>query len=191
MKREEDILILGIESSCDETAASVVKNGRVILSNVIASQADFHEQYGGVVPELASRMHVDAVYPTVEKALSDAGIALSDIDAVAVTYAPGLIGALLVGVNFAKGLAFSADKPLIAVHHLRGHIAANYITFPDLEPPFLCLVVSGGHSHIVAVEDYTAFKIIGKTRDDAALLWDRHFYMEAPSALLASPAIVF
>lgn len=168
MKSEEDILILGIESSCDETAASVVKNGRIIMSNVIASQADFHEQYGGVVPELASRMHVDAVYPTVEKALSDAGITLSDIDAVAVTYGPGLVGALLVGLSCAKGLCEVSGKPLVGVNHLKGHIAANYLCFEELEPPFLCLCVSGGNSMIVRVDGYTDMKVLGRTRDDAA-----------------------
>ncbi len=164
----KDILILGIESSCDETAASVVKNGRVILSNCIASQADFHEQYGGVVPELASRMHVDAVYPTVQKALSDAGVTLNDIDAVAVTYGPGLVGALLVGLSCAKGLCEVSGKPLIGVNHLKGHIAANYLCFEELEPPFLCLCVSGGNSMIVRVDDYTDMTVLGRTRDDAA-----------------------
>jgi len=160
--------ILGIESSCDETAAAVVEDGRTVLSNVVASQVDEHIIYGGVVPEIASRLHAEAINGVVAQALSQAGVPLEQIDAIAVTYAPGLIGALLVGVNFAKGLALAAGKPLIPVHHLRGHIASNYITFPDLEPPFLCLVVSGGHSHIVAVKDYTSFEIIGRTRDDAA-----------------------
>ena len=164
----KDVLILGIESSCDETAAAVVKNGREILSNVIASQADFHEQYGGVVPELASRMHIDAVYPTVEKALSDAGVTLNDIDAVAVTYGPGLVGALLVGLSCAKGLCEVSGKPLVGVNHLKGHIAANYICFEDLKPPFLCLCVSGGNSMIVHVKDYTVMEVLGRTRDDAA-----------------------
>ncbi|MBR0414234.1 MAG: tRNA (adenosine(37)-N6)-threonylcarbamoyltransferase complex transferase subunit TsaD [Clostridia bacterium] len=160
--------ILGIESSCDETAAAVVEDGRTVLSNVVASQVDEHIIYGGVVPEIASRLHAEAINGVVAQALSQAGQTLDNIDAIAVTYAPGLIGALLVGVNFAKGLALSSGKPLIPVHHLRGHIASNYISFPDLEPPFLCLVVSGGHSHIVAVKDYTSFEIIGRTRDDAA-----------------------
>lgn len=160
--------ILAIESSCDETAAAVVENGRAVLSNVVASQVSEHIIYGGVVPEIASRMHVQAISGVVEKALGDAQTPLSDIDAVAVTYAPGLIGALLVGVNFAKGFSCSAGVPLIPVHHLRSHIAANYITSPKLEPPFLCLVVSGGHSHIVSVKGYTDFEIIGRTRDDAA-----------------------
>ena len=160
--------ILAIESSCDETAAAVVEDGRKVLSSVIASQVSEHIIYGGVVPEIASRMHAQAISGVVSKALSDAKLDYSDLDAVAVTYAPGLIGALLVGVNFAKGLSYSTGLPLIPVHHLRSHIAANYITSPELEPPFLCLVVSGGHSHIVAVNDYTDFKIIGRTRDDAA-----------------------
>lgn len=162
------MLILGIESSCDETAASVVKDHREVLSNVIASQVDEHKLYGGVVPEIASRRHCENVLWVVEKALSDAGVTLDDIDAVAVTYAPGLIGALLVGVNFAKGLALAAKKPLVPVHHIAGHIAANYIAHPDLKPPYLCLIVSGGHSHIVEVLSYTKFHIIGRTRDDAA-----------------------
>ena len=160
--------ILAIESSCDETAAAVVEDGRKVLSNIIASQVQEHIVYGGVVPEIASRLHTQAINSVVQKALDDAGAALADIDAIAVTYAPGLIGALLVGVNFAKSLAFATGKPLIPVHHLRSHIAANYLTFEQLKPPFLCLVVSGGHSHIVSVKDYTDFEIIGKTRDDAA-----------------------
>ena len=162
------MLILGIESSCDETAASVVEDGRRVLSNVIASQVEEHRKYGGVVPEIASRRHAEAISDVVRRALDEAGVTLADIDGIAVTYAPGLIGALLVGVSFAKGLALTADKPLIPVHHLRGHIAANYLAHPDLTPPFLCLVVSGGHSHIVQVEDYTTFTVIGRTRDDAA-----------------------
>lgn len=160
--------ILAIESSCDETAAAVVENGRVVLSSVIASQVEEHKIYGGVVPEIASRRHTEAISAVVQKALCDAGLTLSEIDAVAVTYAPGLIGALLVGVNYAKSLAFSTGLPLIAVHHLRSHIAANYITHPSLEPPFFCLIVSGGHSHMVLVHDYTSFEIVGRTRDDAA-----------------------
>ncbi|MCD7796380.1 MAG: tRNA (adenosine(37)-N6)-threonylcarbamoyltransferase complex transferase subunit TsaD, partial [Clostridiales bacterium] len=159
--------ILGIESSCDETAAAVVEDGRKVLSNIIASSLEEHKLYGGVVPEIASRRHAEVISNVVKEALEQAECTLDDIDAVAVTYAPGLIGALLVGVNFAKGLAFAAEKPLIPVHHLSGHIASNYIS-GDLEPPFLCLVVSGGHSHIAAVNDYTDFEIIGKTRDDAA-----------------------
>lgn len=160
--------ILAIESSCDETAAAVVENGRNVLSSVVASQVDEHRIYGGVVPEIASRRHAEAISGVVEKALEDAGLSLDGIDAVAVTYAPGLIGALLVGVNYAKSLAYSRGLDLIAVHHLRSHIAANYITHKELEPPFFCLVVSGGHSHMVIVEDYTSFKVVGKTRDDAA-----------------------
>ena len=162
------MLILGIESSCDETAAAIVEDGRRVLSNVIASQVEEHRKYGGVVPEIASRRHAEAISGVVDRALSDAGVTLADIDGIAVTYAPGLIGALLVGVSFAKGLALSTGKPLIPVHHLRSHIASNYLAHPDLQPPFLCLVVSGGHSHIVQVEDYTTFKVIGRTRDDAA-----------------------
>lgn len=160
--------ILGIESSCDETAAAVVEDGRVILSNVVASQVEEHRLYGGVVPEIASRRHAEAIGGVVREALEQAGTPLEAVDAVAVTYAPGLIGALLVGVNFAKGLALSADKPLVPVHHLRAHIAANYLAAPELTPPFLCLVVSGGHSHLVQVEDYTRFTVLGRTRDDAA-----------------------
>ena len=160
--------ILGIESSCDETAAAGVGDGRSVLSNVVASQVEEHKLYGGVVPEIASRRHCEAIVGVVQKALDDAGTPLEEIGAVAVTYAPGLIGALLVGVNFAKGLALAAEKPLVPVHHLRSHIASNYITYPELEPPFLCLVVSGGHTHIVMVEDYTRLRVMGCTRDDAA-----------------------
>ena len=163
---EKDIIILGIESSCDDTSAAVIRNGE-LLSNVTASQA-VHESYGGVVPEIASRRHAEAISGVVEKALSDAGCTLDDIDAVAVTYAPGLIGALLVGVNYAKGLSYAKGLPLIPVHHLRSHIAANYITHQDLQPPFFCLVVSGGNTMMVEVKDYTDFKVIGRTRDDAA-----------------------
>ena len=160
--------ILAIESSCDETAASVVEDGRRVLSNVVASQVEEHKIYGGVVPEIASRRHAEAISGVVDKALTDASLTLDDIDAVAVTYAPGLIGALLVGVNYAKGLAYSKKLPLIPVHHLRSHIAANYITHQELKPPFFCLVVSGGNTAMVEVKDYTDFKIIGRTRDDAA-----------------------
>lgn len=159
--------ILGIESSCDETACAVVEDGRKVLSNVIATSLEEHKLYGGVVPEIASRRHAESISGVVEEALSNANCTIDDIDAVAVTYAPGLIGSLLVGVNFAKGLAFANNKPLVPVHHLRGHIASNYVS-SDIEPPFLCLVVSGGHSHIVAVKSYTDFEVIGKTRDDAA-----------------------
>ncbi len=159
--------ILGIESSCDETAAAVVEDGRNVLSNVIATSLEEHKLYGGVVPEIASRRHAESISGVVKEALEQAGCTMDDIDAVAVTYAPGLIGALLVGVNFAKGLALATDTPLVPVHHIRGHIASNYIS-GDAEPPFLCLIVSGGHSHIVAVKSYTEFEIIGRTRDDAA-----------------------
>lgn len=162
------MLILGIESSCDETAASVAEDYTKIRSNVVASQVDEHKLYGGVVPEIASRRHCENVLPVVRKALDDAQVTLADLDGIAVTYAPGLIGALLVGVNFAKGLALATGKPLVPVHHLAGHIAANYIAHPELKPPYLCLVASGGHSHIVEVLSYTEFRIVGRTRDDAA-----------------------
>ena len=160
--------ILGIESSCDETAASVVEDGRIVLSNIVASQIDEQKLYGGVVPEIASRRHAENICGVVKEALEAANVGIEDIDAVAVTYAPGLIGALLVGVSYAKGLAFAADKPLVPVHHIAGHIAANYISHPELEPPYLCLVVSGGHTHLVEVKFHTQFKVIGRTRDDAA-----------------------
>lgn len=160
--------ILGIESSCDETACSVVEDGKVVLSNIVASQIDEHRLYGGVVPEIASRRHAENISWVTRAALDEAGCTLDDIDAIAVTYAPGLIGALLVGVSFAKGLAMSCGKPLVPVHHIAGHIAANYISHSDLKPPYLCLVVSGGHSHIVEVLDYTKYHVIGRTRDDAA-----------------------
>ena len=162
------MILLGIESSCDETAAALVEDGRKILSSVVASQVEEHKIYGGVVPEIASRRHSEAIVGVVKEALEQGGKTLSQIDGIAVTYAPGLIGALLVGVNFAKGLSLSTGLPLIPEHHLRGHIASNYLSNPDLKPPFLCLVVSGGHSHIVQVEDYTRLKILGRTRDDAA-----------------------
>lgn len=160
--------ILAIESSCDDTAAAVVEDGRSVLSNIIASQVEEHKLYGGVVPEIASRRHAEAIVGVVEEAIRTADCTLGDIDALAVTYAPGLIGALLVGVNFAKGLSLATGKPLIPTHHLRSHIAANYISHKELKPPFLCLVVSGGHSHIVEVKDYTDMTVIGRTRDDAA-----------------------
>lgn len=160
--------ILAFESSCDETAAAVVRDGREILSDCIASQVELHRIYGGVVPEIASRKHIEAIYALSDEALRRACLTRGDLDAIAVTYAPGLIGAVLVGVNFAKAAALALGLPLIPVHHIRGHIAANYLAFPDLEPPFLCLVVSGGHSLIVDVRDYTDFKIMGTTRDDAA-----------------------
>lgn len=160
--------ILAIESSCDETAASVVEDGVKVLSNIVASQIEEHKLYGGVVPEIASRRHTENICGVVKEALEVAQCSMDDIDAVAVTYAPGLIGALLVGVSYAKGLAYASDKPLVPVHHIAGHIAANYISHPELKPPYLCLVVSGGHSHIVEVLDYTRFNVIGRTRDDAA-----------------------
>ncbi|MBR4345464.1 MAG: tRNA (adenosine(37)-N6)-threonylcarbamoyltransferase complex transferase subunit TsaD [Oscillospiraceae bacterium] len=160
--------ILGIESSCDETAAAISVDGRTILCDVIASQAEEHKKFGGVVPEVASRRHCENILPTVRSALDRAGLSLSDIDAIAVTYAPGLIGALLVGTSFAKGLAAASGKPLVPVHHHAGHIASNYIAHPELEPPFLCLVASGGHTMIVGVDDYTKYRVIGRTHDDAA-----------------------
>lgn len=160
--------ILGIESSCDDTCAAVVRDGRELLSNCVASSAEEQNLYGGVVPEIASRRHIEHISQVTRSALDKAGLTLAEIDAVAVTFAPGLIGALLVGVNFAKGLAFAAGKPLVGVHHLRGHIAALYLTHPGLTPPFLCLVASGGHSHIVQVADYTHFRVLGRTVDDAA-----------------------
>ena len=160
--------ILAIESSCDETAVAIVKDGREVLTDCIASQVELHRIYGGVVPEIASRKHIEAIYGLADQSLERTGLTRQDIDAVAVTYAPGLIGAVLVGVNFAKAAALAMDKPLIPVHHIRGHIAANYIAYPDLEPPFLCLVVSGGHTMIVHVRDYTEMEILGGTLDDAA-----------------------
>ena len=164
----EDKYILAIESSCDETSAAVVLNGREILSNVIASQISTHEQYGGVVPEVASRMHIEAISGVVEEALLKANITLENIDAIGVTYGPGLVGALLVGLQFAKGLAFASKKPLVGVNHIEGHICANYIQHKDLKPPFISLVVSGGHTFIVHVKDYGIYEVIGQTRDDAA-----------------------
>lgn len=160
--------ILAVESSCDETAVAIVRDGREILTDCIASQVELHRIYGGVVPEIASRMHIEAIYGLADQALAQTGLTRADIDAVAVTYAPGLIGAVLVGVNFAKAAALALDKPLIPVHHIRGHIAANYLAYPELEPPFLCLVVSGGHTLIVDVKDYTDMEILGTTLDDAA-----------------------
>lgn len=162
------MLLLGIESSCDETAAAVVEDGRVLRSSVVATQVDIHALYGGVVPEIASRAHTEAIHGVVEEALRTAGVTLADIDGIAVTHAPGLIGALLTGVSFAKGLAFSAGKPLIPVHHLRGHIAATYLVAPELRPPFAALCVSGGNTELLVVEDYTRFRQVGTTRDDAA-----------------------
>ena len=164
----EDVLILAIESSCDETAAAVVKNGREVLSNVISSQIDLHTLYGGVVPEIASRKHIEKINQVIEEALSQAGVTLEGITASGVTYGPGLVGALLVGVAEAKAIAYAAKKPLVGVHHIEGHVSANFIEHPDLEPPFICLIVSGGHTHLVVVKDYGEFEIIGRTRDDAA-----------------------
>ncbi|MCC8098313.1 MAG: tRNA (adenosine(37)-N6)-threonylcarbamoyltransferase complex transferase subunit TsaD [Eubacterium sp.] len=165
---EEKVVILAIESSCDETSAAVVVNGREVLSNVISSQIKIHKQFGGVVPEIASRKHIENIDRVVEDALTEAGVGFKDIDAVAVTYGPGLVGALLVGVSYAKSLAFGLGLPLIPVHHIEGHIAANYIQYPDLEPPFICLVVSGGHTNLVKINSYNNFDILGHTRDDAA-----------------------
>ena len=160
--------ILAVESSCDETAVAIVRDGRQVLTDCIASQVELHRIYGGVVPEIASRKHIEAIYALADQALLDAGLTRQELDAVAVTYAPGLIGAVLVGVNFAKAAALALGKPLIPVHHIRGHIAANYIAYPELEPPFLCLVVSGGHTMLVDVQDYTRMEILGTTLDDAA-----------------------
>lgn len=163
----KDIYIMGIESSCDETSIAVVKNGREVLSNVINSQIKIHEEYGGVVPEIASRYHTEVINGLMKEAIKEAGITLDDIDAIAVTQGPGLVGALLVGVSYAKGLSYVTGKPLIAVNHIEGHIAGNYITHKDLEPPFLCLIISGGHTHLVRVLSYIEFEVLGKTRDDA------------------------
>ena len=165
---EKDTLILAIESSCDETAASVVKNGRCVLSNIISSQIAIHTLYGGVVPEIASRKHIEKINQVVEAALKEADVTVDDIDAIGVTYGPGLVGALLVGVAEAKAIAYAKKKPLVGVHHIEGHVSANYIEHPDLEPPFLCEIISGGHTHLVIVKDYGSFEILGRTRDDAA-----------------------
>ena len=165
---DTDTVILAIETSCDETSAAVVVNGRTIISNVISSQIDLHKKFGGVVPEIASRKHVELVMPVINQALEEASITLEKVDAIGVTYGPGLVGALLVGISAAKGLAFATGKPLVGVHHIEGHIAANYLENENLEPPFVCLVASGGHSHIVHVADYNRFEIMGRTRDDAA-----------------------
>lgn len=164
----KDVTVLAIESSCDETAAAVVCNGRQVLSNVIASQIDIHKLYGGVVPEIASRKHIEKINQVIEEALTESDRKLEDMDAICVTYGPGLVGALLVGVGAAKALAYAAGKPLVGVHHIEGHISANYIANPELTPPFLCLVASGGHSHLVIVRDYGEYEILGRTRDDAA-----------------------
>ena len=163
----KDILTLGIESSCDETSVAVVKNGREVLSNVINSQIKIHEQYGGVVPEIASRNHVEAISEVTKQALKEANVTFQDIDHIAVTYGPGLVGALLVGVSYAKALSYTLNVPLVGTNHIQGHIAANYITHKDLEPPFLCMIISGGHTHLVHIKSYEEFEILGKTRDDA------------------------
>ena len=168
MTTQKDVLILAIESSCDETAAAVVKNGREVLSNVISSQIELHKLYGGVVPEIASRKHIEKINQVIEEALQEANVTLDDLDAIGVTYGPGLVGALLVGVAEAKAIAYAKNLPLIGVHHIEGHISANYIENKTLEPPFICLVVSGGHTHLVCVNDYGQYEIIGRTRDDAA-----------------------
>ncbi len=168
MRELRSINILAIESSCDETAAAVINNGRIVRSNVISSQIELHKLYGGVVPEIASRKHIEKINQVVEEALKEADTTLDDIDAIGVTYGPGLVGALLVGVAEAKAIAFAKNLPLIGVHHIEGHISANYIEHPDLEPPFICLVVSGGHTHLVRVQDYGKYEILGRTRDDAA-----------------------
>ncbi len=163
----KDIIILGIESSCDETSVAIVKNGREVLSNVINTQISIHELYGGVVPEIASRNHVENISPVMKEALKEANIEIDDVDGIACTYGPGLVGALLVGVSYAKALSYAANKPLIGVNHIQGHIAANYITYKELKPPFLTLLISGGNTQLVLVKDYTEFEILGKTRDDA------------------------
>ena len=163
----KDIITLAVESSCDETSVAVLKNGREVLSNIIASQIDTHKKFGGVVPEVASRMHIEAINGVVEEALEEANITLDKIDAIGVTYGPGLVGALLVGLSYAKALSFAINKPLVGVNHIQGHIAANYITHQELKPPFLCMMMSGGNTQIVHVKDYTKFEVLGKTRDDA------------------------
>ena len=168
LREKEQVRILALESSCDETAAAVIENGRRILSNVVFSQIDLHALYGGVVPEIASRAHVEACDRVVDQALEQAGLTLQEVDACAVTYGPGLVGALLTGVSCMKGLSYAAGKPLIPVNHLEGHVSANYLTYPELEPPFVCLVVSGGHSHLVEVRDYGEYRLLGQTMDDAA-----------------------
>lgn len=168
LREKEQVRILALESSCDETAAAVIENGRRILSNVVFSQIDLHALYGGVVPEIASRAHVEACDRVVDQALEQAGMTLQEVDACAVTYGPGLVGALLIGVSCMKGLSYAAGKPLIPVNHIEGHVSANYLTYPELEPPFVCLVVSGGHSHLVEVRDYGEYRLLGQTMDDAA-----------------------
>ena len=163
----KDVIVLGIESSCDETSVAIVKNGREVISNVINSQIKIHETYGGVVPEIASRCHIEVINQVTKEALKQANMTFDDIDVIACTYGPGLVGALLVGVSYAKALSFALNKPLVGVNHIEGHIAANYITHKELKPPFLCLIISGGHTHLVNIKDYTEFEILGKTRDDA------------------------
>ncbi len=163
----KDVIVLGIESSCDETSVAIVKNGREVISNVINSQIKIHETYGGVVPEIASRCHIEVINQVTKEALKQANMTFKDIDVVACTYGPGLVGALLVGVSYAKALSFALNKPLVGVNHIEGHIASNYITHKELKPPFLCLIISGGHTHLVNIKDYTEFEILGKTRDDA------------------------
>ncbi len=163
----KDILVLGIESSCDETSVAVVKNGREVLSNIIDTQIPIHEKYGGVVPEIASRNHIESISRVTQKAIKEANINFNDIDVIAPTYGPGLVGALLVGLSYGKALSFALNKPLVGVNHLQGHIAANYITYKDLKPPFLCVLISGGNTQIILVKDYTKFEVLGKTRDDA------------------------
>ncbi len=163
----KEVIVLGIESSCDETSVSVVKNGREVLSNIIDTQIPIHEKYGGVVPEIASRNHIEAISRVTKKAIKDAGIKIEDIDVVCPTYGPGLVGALLVGVSYAKALAFSLNKPLVGINHIEGHIASNYLTYSELEPPFICIMMSGGNTQIINVKDYTEFEVLGKTRDDA------------------------
>ena len=165
--KQENILTLGIESSCDETSVSVVKNGREVLSNVIDTQIPIHEKYGGVVPEIASRNHIEAISRVTKKALKEANVTFDDIDAITPTYGPGLVGALLVGLSYAKALSFATGKPLVGVNHIEGHIAANYITYKELEPPFICMMMSGGNTQIIHVKNYTEFEVLGKTRDDA------------------------
>ena len=164
---EKDIIVMGIESSCDETSVAIVKNGREVLSNVIDTQIPIHEKYGGVVPEIASRNHIEAISRVTKKALEQAKVTFEDIDVIAPTYGPGLVGALLVGLSYAKGLSFAIDKPLVGVNHIQGHIAANYITYKELEPPFICVMTSGGNTQIIHVKNYTEFEVLGKTRDDA------------------------
>ena len=185
--------ILAIESSCDETAAAVVQDGRIVLSNIIASQIETHKLYGGVVPEIASRKHIEVINQVIDEALTTSGRTMDEIDAVCVTYGPGLVGALLVGVGAAKALAYAKDKPLVGVNHIKGHIAANYIAHPDLEPPFMCLVASGGHSHIVIVSDYDKYEIMGQTQseqkpDGLALPWfSKHWICVHRSACQGEP----